>query len=413
MKNAIPGALAGLTLAILTSWSPAQDWPQWRGPNRDNKVSGFTEPKEWPKELTQKWKTKVGDADASPVLVGDKIYAFARQGGDEVMTCLEAETGKEVWSEKYKAPEARVPGGGHTGPRSCPAVADGKVCTLGVAGVVSCFDAGSGKVLWRKETGEYPRFYTSSSPIIVDGKCIVQIGSGSGTVIAYDLAGGDEKWKWTGDGTAYGSPVLMTLDKTSAVVVPTTRSLVGINTANGKELWKFSYSSQYNSATPVIDGQTVIYSAPGGGRGGRPGGSGTVAYKIEKSDDAFKAKELWKKSDAAGIYNTPVLKDGMLFGLVGGNREPAYLFCMDAESGETLWTDKTKRGECANILDVGSVLLGLTSDSHLLVFKPSKKGYEEIANYKVADSATWAAPIVSGKRIFVKDRDSITLWTLE
>ncbi len=103
----------------------------------------------------------------------------------------------------------------------------------------------------------------------------------------------------------------------------------------------------------------------------------------------------------------------MLFGLVGGNREPAYLFCMDAESGETLWTDKTRRGECANILDAGNVLLGLTSDSHLLVFRPSKKGYEEIANYKVADSATWAAPIVSGKRIFVKDRDSITLWTLE
>src|SRR5437762_436429 len=151
------GIIAGGAL-VGASGAWAQDWPQWRGPNRDNKITGFTEPKEWPKELKQKWKVKVGEGDASPVLVGDKVYAFGRKGGDEVVVCLEADTGNEVWSDKYKAPSAQVPGGGHTGPRASPSVADGKVCTLGVAGVLSCFEADKGKLLWRKDTKDYPRF---------------------------------------------------------------------------------------------------------------------------------------------------------------------------------------------------------------------------------------------------------------
>src|SRR5687768_11027029 len=79
----------------------AQDWPQWRGPGRDNKVTGFTAPAAWPKELTKKWQVKVGSGDSSPVLVGDKLYVFARQGDKEVTLCLDAATGKEVWRDEH------------------------------------------------------------------------------------------------------------------------------------------------------------------------------------------------------------------------------------------------------------------------------------------------------------------------
>jgi outer membrane protein assembly factor BamB len=366
-------------------------------------VTGFTVPKEWPKELTKKWTATVGDGDASPVLVGDKVYVFARQGGDEVLTCLDAGNGKEVWSDKYAAAPANVPMGGHKGPRCTPVVADGKVCTLGVGGVLSCLDAGNGKLLWRKDTKANPRFYTASSPLVFEGKCVAFLGGNKGDLGAFDLGSGEPKWEWTGEAPAYGSPVLMTVDKTKQVVTLTESSLVGVGADDGKFLWKASFKSRYNSATPVVDGQTVICSAPE---------TGTVAFKVEKTDDGFAAKELWtKKSTGSSKYNTPVLKDGLLYGLTG--ERSANIFCMSAENGEVLWTDKAKRGECGAILDAGDVLLGLSDNSELVVFKPDKKEYAELAKYKVSDSPTWGVPIVAGNRVFVKGRDSLVLWTIE
>ena len=140
-------ALAGC-LALASACSLfAQDWPQWRGLNRDGKVTGFTAPQTWPKALAQKWKTTVGLADATPALVGDKLFVFARQGSDEVILCLDAGSGKELWQNKYAAEAASGPSGSHPGPRNSPTVADGKVVTLGVSGVVSCVDAADGKTL--------------------------------------------------------------------------------------------------------------------------------------------------------------------------------------------------------------------------------------------------------------------------
>lgn len=419
--------IAGVVLAgvLCAGGVSAQDWPQWRGPNRDNKVTGFTAPDTWPKPLTQKWKTTVGLGDASPVLVGDRVYTFTRQGDDEMITSLDAASGKVVWQDKYAAEQATEPRGQHPGPRSTPAVGEGKICTLGVRGVLSCLDAAGGKVLWRKDTKVWPQFFTSASPVIAEGKCIAFLGGrGKGDLGAFDLTGGESKWEWKGEAPAYGSPVLLTVDGTQQVVALGAKSLVGVALPDGKLLWQVPYTSRYNSCTPVIDGQTIICSCQGGG---------TAAFKVEKQGDGFTAKELWKKEQAAGIYNTPVLKDGLLYGLTsgaGGGRGGAggggrrgggrggmggattNIFCMDAKTGDVLWTDKTPRGECGEIFDAGSVLLALSSNSELLAFKPSKKEYEEVARIKVADSPTWAYPVISGNRVFVKDRDALILWTI-
>jgi len=400
--------LAVCVILFCASFVFAQDWPQWRGENRDGKASGFTAPEQWPKELTQKWKTMVGLGCATPALVGNNLYVLTRQGDEEVILCLNAADGKELWKDKYAAQAVTGAAGRHPGPRSSPAVADGKVVTLGVGGVLSCLDAATGKVVWRKDPFPkvVPKFFTAMSPIIVDGMAIAHLGGpGNGAMIAYELATGDEKWRWAEEGPEYASPVLMTVEGTKQVVTLTEKSIAGINAADGKCLWRLPFLPQrraYNSATPIVDGQTVIYT--GAGRG-------TKAIKVEKQGDGFATKELWNSPDVAVQFNTPVLKDGLLFGLSNNNN----LFCINAESGETNWIDTNPRGQrgFAAIVDTGSCLMALPNESELFVFKPSKEKYEELARIKVAETPTYAHPVISGNRVFVKDEDSVAMFIIE
>jgi outer membrane protein assembly factor BamB len=384
----------------------AQDWPQWRGPNRDNKVNGFVEPKTWPKELTKKWQVSVGIGESSPVLVGDKIFAFARDGDDEAIVCLNATSGKEIWKYKYATPAITgADSKKFPGPRSTPAAADGKICTFGVNGVISCVDTATGKEAWTKQTKSETQFHTSTSPLIADGKCIIY----SAELTAYDLANGDAKWQWKGSGAPYGSPVLMTVDGVKQLVAPTENTLAGVALADGKLLWEVKLPAgnwTINYDTPIIDGSAVIYFVAA-----KKVGGSAMAFKVEKKEGGFGTTELWNmKKLNADQYQTPVLRDGLLFGLTPG----ANLFCADAKSGNELWVDKTKRGECGATLNAGSVLFSLTSDKNLVAFKPSAEGFMEVAKYVVADEETWATPIVAGHRIYVRDKKgSLTLWTID
>ncbi len=410
MKNTNLSRALMVVCVLLVSASVvfAQDWPQWRGSNRDGKTSGFTAPLKWPKELTQNWKTTVGSGDATPALVGNKLYVFTRQGDEEVTLCLNAGNGKELWKDKYAAQAVTGAARRHPGPRSSPTVANGKVVTMGVGGIVSCLDAATGKVVWRKDPFPkvVPKFFTAMSPIIVDGMVIAHPGGqGNGAIIAYDLATGDERWRWVDEGPDYGSPALLTVAGTKQIAMPTEKSVVGIGVANGKLLWQLPSMPQrmaYNAATPIVDGQTVIYAAKG---------RGTKAVKIEKKGDGFTIKELWSNAELGVQFNTPVLKDGLLFGL----SDSGNLFCINAKSGQTAWTDTTQRGRggFGAIVSAGSCLLVLANDSELIVYKPSDKEYSEITRYKVAETPTYAHPIISGNRVFVKDQESVAMWMLK
>jgi outer membrane protein assembly factor BamB len=262
--------------------------------------------------------------------------------------------------------------------------------------------------VWRKDPFPkvVPRFFTSFSPIIVDGMAIAHLGKGgNGAIIAYDLATGSEKWRWGDEGPDYGSPALLTVAGTKQIATPTEKNIVGIGVADGKLLWQLPFappSRAYNAATPIVDGQTVIYT--GAGRG-------TKAVRIEKQGDGFAAKELWNNPELGVQFNTPVLKDGLLFGLSNRNN----LFCINAQTGQTAWTDATPRGSrgFGAIVGAGSCLVVLANDSVLIVFKPNDNEYSEITRYKVADTVTYAHPVISGKRVFVKDQESLAMWIIE
>jgi outer membrane protein assembly factor BamB len=394
----------------------AADWPQWRGLNRDAKAD-FNAPQTWPNMLTQAWKITVGQGDASPALAGGRLYVFSREQDKEVTRCLDATDGRELWQDGYDAQAATGPAGRHPGPRSSPAVSDGKVITYGVRGTLSCLDASNGKVLWRKNdfAGAYPRFFTSASPLISGGRCIVQLGGEeSGGIVAYDMATGEQQWKWTEDGTAYASPVLLTLNDTPIVVALTAGRIVGLDLASGTLAWEapFPVSGRaYNAATPIVEGATVIVT--GAGRG-------TKALKIEKTADGFSARELWTNPNLAVQFNTPVLRNGALYGLSQQNE----FFCINAENGQTAWTapipadpsggqsGRGRGGGFGSIVDAGSVLLALTPNSPLMVFEPSTTDFKQLASYKIADTPTFAHPVVSDRTIYIKDQDSVIRWDL-
>ncbi len=398
-----------ISLVILMLISPvvlfSQEWNQFRGNSRDSKVTGFTAPKTWPAELKQTWKVNVGFGDASPVVSGKRIYLNTRQDANEVILCLDAATGKEIWKNTYPSPAVTGPSGSHPGPRSTPAVLEGKVVTFGASGILSCLDAVSGKLLWRKENpgNLVPQFFTGMSPLIIDGMCIVHLGTkDKGEVVALDLASGNEKWKWQGDGPAYASPSEMVVSGVKQIVVQTEKNLLALNLADGKLLWQIATPVQqrfYNCTSPYINGQIIYFTGQG---------SGIKAIQVMKDGDNFTTKELWSNPEIGAKWNTPVLKNGFLFGFTDQKR----IYCVNAATGATVWLDSSVNSDFATTVDCGSVIIGLPSTSNLIVFKPDSKAYTEVAKYKVAETPVYAFPLISGNHIYVKDAESLTLYTL-
>lgn len=390
---------------ISTGISYSQDWNQFRGIGRDGKVTGFKAPGSWPAELAQQWKVTVGFGDATPALVGKMIYLNTRQGDDEVILCLDAATGKELWKNTYPSAAVTGPSGSHPGPRSSPAVASGKIVTFGASGILSCLDAVTGKVLWRKENpmSNVPQFFTGMSPLIVENTCIAHAGTkDNGNVLALDLNTGNEKWKWSGDGPAYASPSVMTIDGKKHIIVQTEKNLISLNLADGKLVWQIATPVQqrfYNASSPYINGQIIYYSGQG---------VGIRAIQISGKGDQFITKELWSNAEIGAKWNTPVLIDGFLYGFTDQKR----IYCLDASTGQKAWVDETVNSDFAGIVDCGSVIIGFPSTGNLLVFKPDSKAYSEVAKYKVSETPVYAFPIVSGNIIYVKDAETLMMYKI-
>jgi outer membrane protein assembly factor BamB len=390
----------------------AQDWTQWRGPNRDGVAKDFAAPTVWPEKLKLVWKTEVGSGYSSPVVSKDRAWIHTRKGEEEVVSCLDLKTGNVVWSKNYavvftKNQYATQMG---KGPHSTPVLHDGKLFTLGVTAILSCFDAATGDLKWRKDLGptDQSKLFcgTAFSPVVDQGNLIVYAGDDikGGSMFAFDPATGRERWKWTGEGPGYASPIVVELEGARQIVTMTDKSVIGVEAKTGKLLWRLAWPDEWNEniVTPTLYKNLLILS------GVR---KGTVAVQVTKNGAEWTTKEVWRNPEIAMYMNSPVLEGDHLFGM-SAKRKGQY-FCLEAATGKVLWTTEGREGFNAAILNTKDALLILNSDANLIVAKKSAKGFEQVAKYSVADSATHAHPVIVGKKILVKDDAVMALWSLE
>jgi outer membrane protein assembly factor BamB len=398
---------AGLGIALTGQMRPP-DWPQWRGPTRDGIVAGFAEPKDWPETLTQKWKVRVGLGYATPLLVGDRIYAFTRVDDRETLRALDAATGRIVWGQAYPAPFRMNPAAARhgEGPKSTPTFANGKLYTLGMTGIVSAFDAASGNMLWQHDApAAQPLYHTAQSPLVDRELVIVHVGGhNQGALTAFDVNTGAVKWAWNGDGPSYASPIALDVGDTRQVIGFSQENLVGVAAATGELLWKrpFSTRATQNTITPIAYGDTVIISGLE-----KP----VTAMRITKQGSEWSAQDVWENTEVSLYMSNAVLVGNSVCGL--SNRNSGQFFCLDAKSGQTQWLSPPRQATNAATLSARTIWFALTDGAEMFVFRGGATAFEPIRRYTVADSATWAAPVIAGNRIFVKDVSNLTLWGIE
>ena len=386
----------------------SQDWTQWRGPNRDGAIPGFATPAAWPEQLTSRWKVDIGLGYATPLLVGNRLYVFSRQGEDEVMSALDAGTGNVIWKAAYAAPFTMNNSTARhgAGPKSTPVYSDGRLFSIGMTGVVTARDAATGKQLWQKPGSPVVPIFTTHafSPLVEGSSVVFHVGGNNqGALTAFDVRTGEVKWSWPGDGPSYGSPIVADVDGTRQIITLTQTRLIGVDAATGTLLWErpFTNSSATNSATPVVSGRTVIVS----------NGGPVAAFTVTKRSAQWAVDDAWQNADAPyRLSNTVATADGMLFGL--STRNAGQYFGVDLKTGATLWASEGRQAMNAAIARAGDLLFSLEDDGELVVARASRTAFEPLRRYKVADAATWTAPVIAGSRIFVKDVSTLALWTL-
>ena len=390
----------------------AQDSPQWRGPKRDGIIPSYTGPKTWPEQLKQKWQVTVGIGHSSPLLAGKNVYAFTRQSELEVVTSLDLDTGKVLWRDAYGAPYTINPiAKAHgKGPKSTPALSSGKLFTLGIGEILSCFDAKTGKVFWRREfSSAYkatsPEYGTSTSPV-VDGKLVIAFigGRDSGALTAFDTETGKTVWQWPGDGPGYASPIIIDVAGVRQIVTQSQKKIIGIKVADGQLLWEIPFTTPYiqNIITPILYRDLLIFSGVE---------QGVMALRIIQNGREWKTEKVWENKSVSFYMSDPVVSEGRLFGMSHKNK--GSFVTLDASTGKTLWETAGREGDNAAVLVGGDKLFLLTSDAVMIVAKAAGVAFEPLRRYTVAKSPVYAHPVISGGNILIKDVETLTLWSAE
>jgi outer membrane protein assembly factor BamB len=395
--------LSVISVFALGQLAVAQDWAQWRGPSRDGVVSATTFPRDWPASVQRAWRVEIGEGYSSPVLSKGRVFVQSRRDPEELVTAVDAATGKIVWQQKYQAPFRKNQYAVRMakGPNSTPLVTGGRLYTIGATGVLTAWNVDEGSLVWRKDysaTIDTSKLFcgTSMSPMLEGGSLIVQVGSDvhGGRVIALDPAKGTERWTWTGPGPGYASPIVFTTSGMRQIVTMTDSSIVGIDARNGASLWSVPFPDEWheNIVTPVWTGTHLIVS------GVR---QGTRAFTLQQDAGKWQAVEAWKNADVTMYMSTPVVADGVIYG--HSNKRKGQFVALDAKTGEVRWATEGREGEHASVLLTPAHVLFLSNAGNLIVVRRAAAQFEEARRYDVADSETWAVPVPLPDGLIVRD----------
>jgi outer membrane protein assembly factor BamB len=253
--------------------------------------------------------------------------------------------------------------------------------------------------LWQTAPpAEAPFYGAAASPLGERGAVITHPGD-YGPLTAFDETTGAITWT-AGSGGFFASPIRVDVDRVPQVVSVTLDSVIGVS-LEGQILWRHPWKGGNGSITPVFSDGVVIVGSPDGVAGFRPA----------RRDDGWTVEQIWETTDVTIYVSSPVAVDGVLYGL--STRQKGQLFAIDAKTGQVLWLGESRHADNTALVTAGDVLFLLNDDAELIVAKASRKGFEPIVRYAVADSATWAQPTISGNRIFIKDVMSLALWTID
>jgi outer membrane protein assembly factor BamB len=380
----------------------AGDWPEFRGPQRDGVVRGVRIQTNWREAPPEKvWRQAVGPAWSSVIVVDGFLVTQEQRAESESVVCYEAETGKEVWvhSEATRFSE----GIAGTGPRATPTFHNGRIYAYGGNGILVCLDATSGKALWsiraRDESIPPPMWGYSTSPLIADGKVIVFVGGAKGTA-AFDAASGAPAWSRDGGSDTYSSAQLMTLRGKPQIIMQDNKRMAGLATADGAVLWERANPTP--SAVPMLqphptdEGALLASTA-----------QDLFLLEVREEGGKWSASDKWLSTRFRPSFDDFVVHDGHVYGLDDG-----ILSCVKVASGERVWKKgRYGSGQVLLLADQG-LLIVLSEKGELAVVEARPQEPADPFRFQALAKKTWNHPVIVGDRIFVRNAEEMACYRL-
>jgi outer membrane protein assembly factor BamB len=386
------------------------DWPQFLGPNRDGISPEKGLLQSWPRSGPPVlWQKEVGEGYSGPVIAGGKLILFHRVGDNDIVACLDADTGKERWKFAYPTSYQDQLGKGD-GPRATPVVAGNRVYTLGAQGRLHCLALDSGKKVWEhallQEYKVPPSYFgVGTTPLVEGNLLLVNVGAKKAGIVAFDKDTGKEVWRATDDGASYASPVAATLGGKRTAIFFTRQGVVLLDPQTGAvrytKLWRARYNASVNAATPLVIGDLVFFSTCYE--------TGALLLKIGKD----KVDEVWSgDEEMSNHYTTCVHHKGVLYGFHGRQEPGAALRCVELKTGKVRWTQP--RYGCGSMVLADGQLIILTERGDLVLAEPTPESYREKARAHVFDAPPCRAQIaLADGRLYARDGAKLVCWNLK